>query len=40
MKSLLWLWLLREIVAENAKEECEIVFCATGFKVAMVSYLK
>ena len=34
-----FLWLLREIVAENAKEECEIVFCATGFKVPMVSYL-
>ena len=32
-------WLLRETVAENAKEECEIVFCATGFKVSMVSYL-
>ena len=39
MKSLSWLWLLRENVAENAKEECEIVFCATGFKVPMVSYL-
>ena len=33
------LWLLREFVAENAKEECEIVFCATGVKVPMVSYL-
>ena len=32
-------WLLQEIVAENAKEECEIVFCATGFKVSMVSFL-
>ena len=39
MKSLVWLWLLREIVAENAKEECEIVFCATGFKVSVVPYL-
>ena len=39
MKSLSWLWLLREIVAENAKKECEIVFGVTGFKVLMVSYL-
>ena len=38
-KSLLWLWLLREIVAENAKEECETVFRATVFKVPMVPYL-
>ena len=35
MKSLLWLRLLREIVVENAKEECETVFCATGIKVPM-----
>ena len=34
-----FLWLLRKIVAENAKEECEIGFGATGFKVLMVSYL-
>ena len=34
MKS--FLWLLREIVAENAREECEIVFCTTGIKVPMV----
>ena len=34
-----FLWLLGETVAENAKEECEIVFCATGFKVPMVPYL-
>ena len=33
MKSLLWLWLLREIVAENANEECETVFCTTDIKV-------
>ena len=39
MKSLLWLWLLREIVAENTEEECETVFCATGIKVPMVPYL-
>ena len=39
MKSLLWLWSLREIIAENAKEECEIVFCATGIKFLMVLYL-
>ena len=39
MKSLLWLWLLREIVAENTEEECEIVFCATGIKFPMVQYL-
>ena len=39
MTSLMWLWLLLETVAENAKEECEIVFCATGFKVPMVSHL-
>ena len=31
--------LLREIVAENAKGECENVFCATGIKVPTVSYL-
>ena len=39
MKSLLWLWLLREIVAENAKEKCETVFCATSIKVPMDPYL-
>ena len=39
MKSLLWLWSLREVVIETAKEECEIVFRATGFKVSMVPYL-
>ena len=39
MKSLLWLWLLREIVAENTEEECETVFCTTGIKVPMVPYL-
>ena len=39
MKSLLWLWSLREIVAENVKEECETVFCATSIKVPMVPYL-
>ena len=39
MKSLLWLRLRREIVAEKAKEECETVFCATGIKVPMVQYL-
>ena len=39
MKSLLWLWSLREIVAENAKEECETVFCAIGIKIPMVPYL-
>ena len=33
------LWLLREIVAENAKEKCETVFLATVFEVPMVSYL-
>ena len=33
MKSLLWLGLLREIVAENTKEECETVFCAICVKV-------
>ena len=38
-KSLLWLWLLWEIVAENTEEECENVFCATGIKVPMVPYL-
>ena len=32
-------WLLREIVAENTEEDSEIVFCATGFKVPMVSHL-
>ena len=39
MKSLLWLWLLREIVIENTVEEHETVFCATGIKFAMVPYL-
>ena len=39
MKSLWWLWSLREIVAENAEEECETVFRATDFKVPMVPYL-
>ena len=39
MKSLLRLWLLREIVAENTEEECETVFCTTGIKVPMVPYL-
>ena len=39
MKSFFWLWLLREIVDDNAKEECETVFCATGIKVPMVPYL-
>ena len=39
MKSFLWLWLLREIIAENAKEECETVFCTTDIKVPMVPYL-
>ena len=39
MNSLLWLWLLREIVAENNKEECETVFCATSIKVPIVPYL-
>ena len=39
MKSLLWLWLLREIVAENTEEECETVFCTTDIKVPMVPYL-
>ena len=39
MNSHLWLWLLREIVAEDAKEECETVFCATSIKVPMVPYL-
>ena len=39
MKSLLWLRLRREIVAENTEEECETVFCATGIKVPMVQYL-
>ena len=33
------LWLLREIVAENAKEECETVFCPTGIKDPTVPYL-
>ena len=32
-------WLLREIVAETTERECENVFCATGIKVPMVSYL-
>ena len=36
MKSLLWLWLLREIVVENTEEECETVFCTTVIKVPMV----
>ena len=39
MKSLLWLWLLREIVAENVEEEFETVFCTTDIKVPMVPYL-
>ena len=39
MKSLLWLWLLREIVVENTEEECETVFCTTVIKVPMVPYL-
>ena len=39
MKSLLRLWLLREIAAENPKEECETVFCATSIKVPMDPYL-
>ena len=39
MKSLLWLWLVREIVAENTEEECETVFCTTGIKISMVPYL-
>ena len=39
MKSLLWLWLLREIVGENTEEECETVFCTTDFKVPMIPYL-
>ena len=38
VKSLLWL--LREIVAENTKGECETVFCAIGVKGPMVPYLK
>ena len=38
-KSLLRLRSQREIVAEKAKEECEIAFCVTGFNVPMVSYL-
>ena len=29
MKSLLWLWLWWETVAENTEEECETVFCTT-----------
>ena len=37
MKTLLWL--LREIVGENTKGECETVFLATVFKVPMVPYL-
>ena len=32
-------WLPQEIVIENAKEECVIVFRATGFKVSMIPYL-
>ena len=39
MKSLLRLWLLREIVAENTEAECQTVFCTTGIKVPMVPYL-
>ena len=39
MKSFLRVWLLQEIVDENTKEECEIVFCTTGIKVPMVPYL-
>ena len=38
-KSLLWLWLLREIVTENIVEERETVFCATGIQVSTVPYL-
>ena len=38
-RSLLWLWLLREIVSENTEEECEIVFCMTGIKFLTVQYL-
>ena len=38
-KSLLWLWLLREIVIENTVEEREIGFCATGIKVSTVPYM-
>ena len=34
-----FLWLLREIVAKNTKEECETVFCAIGVKGPMVPYL-
>ena len=39
MKSLLWLWLLREIVIENTVEERKTVFCATVIKVSTVPYL-
>ena len=39
MISLLWLWLLREIAAESAKEEWETVFCAIGVNCPMVPYL-
>ena len=35
----MWLWLLREIVAENTVEERETVFCATGITVSTVPYL-
>ena len=38
-KSLLWLWLLQEIVVENTKQECETVFSMTGIKVSTVPYL-
>ena len=39
MKSLLWLWFLREIPGKNTEEEFETVFCTTDIKVPMVSYL-
>ena len=39
MKSLLRLRSQREIVAEKAKEECEIALCVTGIKVPIVPYL-
>ena len=38
-KSLLWLWLLREITVENIVDERETVFCATGIQVSTVPYL-
>ena len=37
MKSLLWL--LREIVGENTKGECETVLCAIGVNCPMDPYL-